>query len=150
MRALLDPAVTVGVYAPGATHYISKLRRVPLRPFGSDVELVIEAEPPVELQHSLAKSWVPEFMRPTKPPVDHNLSQANEQLIIDRLKNGCVVSLVRINTAVVLNKWTPANMPPLGHVVAALVEHRDAEAIAMDMRTMKSAPIEGFVVAAKR
>jgi hypothetical protein len=82
-------------------------------------------------------------MRPQKPSVNHNLANQNAAAILTRLQEGCIVSLVRFGS-VVVSKWTPANLPPLGHVVAALVEHQDAEAIELDTRSMKQSPVKGF------
>jgi hypothetical protein len=143
-KALLHPQMTGAVYPPGASFYLSKPRRLPLRQFGSTTDPVIEPEPPEE-------PWLPKeplfsAMRPARPSVDHNLAHSNGRAILGRIEAGYIVSVLRAET-VVLFKWGPQNPPPLGHVIAALLEHEDAFAVELNKQTMRQAPVPGFVVA---
>jgi hypothetical protein len=144
LKALLHSEVTAAVYAVGDTFGTSKPTRIPLKPIGSTAEVVIEPEAPEE-------PWFPKeplsAMRPARPSVDHNLANSNGRAILGRIEAGHIVSVGRANTGVILFRWGPQNPPPLGHVIAVLLEHHDAFALELNMRTMREAPVPGFVVA---
>jgi hypothetical protein len=148
LKALLDPAMTCDVYTAGddASHGRGTPRRIPLRTI-SGTEPVIEPKAPAESRLPKADQWVPAWMRPVRPGVDRNLAAANADAILGRLKNKCIVQLVRVGGGVVLAKWTPQNMPSASHVINALVENQDAIAVELDTETMRQAPVAGFVVA---
>jgi hypothetical protein len=139
LKALLHPQVTCKIYRVGATFGVSKPTRVPLRPFGSNSEPVIEPKPPEQ-------PWLSPVKAPDVPSYAaiSSLANRNAVAILNRLRDGHMITLVR-DHSVVVARYGPSNIPTSPQLVDALIEHWNAIAVERRTKTMREASCQGFV-----